>query len=168
MFAWEKLFLDKVRGDRENELGTLKKASYFRIVIVFFWYSMPLLVSMVTFTTFVLLGNQLTPTILFRSLGTFLTLPLLITALFNILKYPLNMIPELISAASNARLSLSRLQTFLTTQEMSPYVQSNTVNNVSIKNASFSWGETPTLVNINFEVCSKRHSCAKNRLNKAN
>jgi ATP-binding cassette subfamily C (CFTR/MRP) protein 10 len=69
MFAWEKLFLDKVRKDREKELFALTKSNYFKIVIVFFWYSIPLLVSMVTFTTFVLLGHELTPALLFRSLG---------------------------------------------------------------------------------------------------
>jgi hypothetical protein len=63
------------------------------------------------------------------------------------------MVPELISAASNAKLSVGRLQAFLTAEEMTSYVHSNEESlSISVKNGSFSWDSAPTLENINFEV----------------
>lgn len=68
-FAWERSFEDKITGIRDAELKNLKTAAYYRAIITFFWMSTPLFVSIVTFTTFALAGNLLTPEIAFTSLG---------------------------------------------------------------------------------------------------
>jgi ATP-binding cassette subfamily C (CFTR/MRP) protein 10 len=78
VFAWEGRFKDKVQGIRKDEMHTLLKAQMMRAVVMFFWFSTPMLVSVVTFTTFVLLGNELTADKVFESL-----------ALFNIMRAPL-------------------------------------------------------------------------------
>lgn len=59
-YAWEKHFSQKVGRLREAELQSLKGRKYLDAWCVFFWACTPALISTLTFTTYVLLGNQLT------------------------------------------------------------------------------------------------------------
>jgi ABC-type multidrug transport system fused ATPase/permease subunit len=70
-FAWESSFNDKIGAIRADELRTLRKSAYLKVVTVFFWTSTPLFVSIITFTAYTLLGNTvralpLPPSHLFR------------------------------------------------------------------------------------------------------
>ena len=47
----------------------MKRGAYFLAVQTFLWVATPLLVSMATFGTYVLLGNELTAEHVFTSLG---------------------------------------------------------------------------------------------------
>ena len=61
-YAWEKYFLNRINVVREKELKQLKAKRYLDAGFVYFWATTPLLMSVLTFTTYVLLGNRLTPT----------------------------------------------------------------------------------------------------------
>lgn len=118
LYAWELAFKDKVTEIRERELRVLKKAAYLGAMSTFTWVCAPFLVSqrkallvrikcgkkvfclvtfsdlilqvaLSTFTVYVLIdkNNVLDAQKAFVSL-----------ALFNILRFPLNMLPMVISS----------------------------------------------------------------------
>lgn len=58
--AWEPHFASKVGDLREAELDSLKKRKYLDAMCVYFWATTPVLISIITFATYVLLGNKLT------------------------------------------------------------------------------------------------------------
>lgn len=60
MHAWEPLFQARVERVREEEVGFLRQRKYLDALCVFFWATTPVLVSVLTFVTYVLMGHQLT------------------------------------------------------------------------------------------------------------
>uniref|UniRef100_A0A7N6APL3 Multidrug resistance-associated protein 1 n=1 Tax=Anabas testudineus TaxID=64144 RepID=A0A7N6APL3_ANATE len=109
LYAWELAFKDKVAGIRESELQVLKKAAYLGAVSTFTWVCAPFLVALSTFAVYVLVDehNVLDAEKAFVSL-----------ALFNILRFPLNMLPMVISSMVQASVSLKRLRVFLSHEEL--------------------------------------------------
>jgi ATP-binding cassette, subfamily C (CFTR/MRP), member 1 len=97
-FAWEASFQGKISDIRDEELAALRSSAYLRAIMTFLWMSTPLLVSMVTFIVYTVAGYELTPEKAFTAL-----------ALFNILRFPLNMLPSVISGMVEASISLKRL-----------------------------------------------------------
>uniref|UniRef100_A0A4W5K9J4 ATP binding cassette subfamily C member 1 (ABCC1 blood group) n=1 Tax=Hucho hucho TaxID=62062 RepID=A0A4W5K9J4_9TELE len=89
LYAWELAFKDKVSAIRESELRVLKKAAYLGAISTFTWVCAPFLVALSTFTVYVMIDerNVLDAQKAFVSL-----------ALFNILRFPLNMLPMVISS----------------------------------------------------------------------
>lgn len=59
-YAWEDYFADKVNAVRLKELKSLKGRKYLDALCVYFWATTPVLISILTFTTYVLMGNKLT------------------------------------------------------------------------------------------------------------
>ena len=60
-YTWEKYFSNKINDIRECELKQLRNKKFLDAFCVYFWACTPILMSVFTFTTYVLLGNQLTP-----------------------------------------------------------------------------------------------------------
>ncbi len=60
-YAWEQYFLNRINVVRGKELQQLVTKRYLDAGFVYFWATTPLLMSVLTFTTYVLLGNRLTP-----------------------------------------------------------------------------------------------------------
>jgi ATP-binding cassette subfamily C (CFTR/MRP) protein 10 len=100
--SWEAYFIGRINKAREKELGQLRAKKYLDAGCVYFWASTPILMSVLTFITYVLLGNKLTPSKVFTSL-----------ALFNMLISPLNAFPWVINGLVQAWVSLKRVQSFL-------------------------------------------------------
>ncbi|CAL8268963.1 unnamed protein product, partial [Boreogadus saida] len=150
LYAWELAFKDKVTAIRESELTVLKKTAYLGAVSTFTWVCAPFLVALSTFTVYVLIDerNVLDAQKVFVSL-----------ALFNILRFPLNMLPMVISSMVQASVSLKRLQVFLSHEELQgDSVDRNTMtgssNSISIVDGAFSWSrtETSTLRRLNVHI----------------
>jgi ATP-binding cassette subfamily C (CFTR/MRP) protein 10 len=59
--TWESYFLNKINKIRENELKFLKKKKYLEAFVGYFWSCTPTVMSVLTFMTYALLGNQLKP-----------------------------------------------------------------------------------------------------------
>ncbi|XP_074870252.1 ATP-binding cassette sub-family C member 3 isoform X2 [Carettochelys insculpta] len=80
--------------------------------------------------------------------------------LFNILRFPLNMLPQVISNLAQTSVSLKRIQQFLSHDELDPNcVETKVVtpgSAISITNGTFSWAKElkPSLKNINLMVPS--------------
>ncbi|XP_051774742.1 ATP-binding cassette sub-family C member 3 isoform X3 [Erpetoichthys calabaricus] len=149
LYAWEKSFKDKILEIRQNELNVLKKAAYLGALSTFAWTSAPFLVALTTFAVYVTVdeANVLDAQKAFVSLS-----------LFNILRFPLNMLPQVISSIVQAAVSLKRIQHFLNHDELDPEsVDRKNISPgyaVSVMNGSFSWDPngSVTLNNINLLV----------------
>lgn len=59
-YTWESHFAQKVADCRKEELSHLKAIKYLDALCVYTWAALPVVISIITFVTYVLLGNQLT------------------------------------------------------------------------------------------------------------
>ncbi|XP_025062209.1 multidrug resistance-associated protein 1 isoform X4 [Alligator sinensis] len=150
LYAWELAFKEKVLGIRQEELKVLKKSAYLGAVGTFTWVCAPFLVALSTFAVYVMIdeNNVLDAQKAFVSL-----------ALFNILRFPLNILPMVISSVVQASVSLKRLRVFLSHEELDPdsIVRGSLKDadgSIIVKNASFSWSrnDPPSLNSIDFTV----------------
>ncbi|XP_075798821.1 multidrug resistance-associated protein 1-like [Microtus pennsylvanicus] len=152
LYAWELAFQDKVMDIRQEELKVLKKSAYLAAVGTFTWVCTPFLVALLTFAVYVTVdkNNILDAKKAFVSL-----------ALFNILRFPLNILPMVISSIVQASVSLKRLRIFLSHEELEPdsierwpVKDGGGMNSITVKNGTFTWarGESPTLNGINFSI----------------
>ncbi|XP_075422206.1 multidrug resistance-associated protein 1-like isoform X3 [Ascaphus truei] len=150
LYAWEIAFKEKVLGIRQEELKVLKKSAYLSAVGTFTWVCAPFLVALSTFAVYVLIdkNNVLDAEKAFVSL-----------ALFNILRFPLNMLPMVISSMVQASVSLKRLRVFLSHEELEPDSiirgpNKDTEGSIDIRNATFSWSKNdpPSLKEINISI----------------
>ncbi|XP_075420665.1 multidrug resistance-associated protein 1 isoform X1 [Tenrec ecaudatus] len=152
LYAWELAFKEKVLGIRQEELKVLKKSAYLGAVGTFTWVCTPFLVALCTFAVFVTVNenNALDAQKAFVSL-----------ALFNILRFPLNILPMVISSMVQASVSLKRLRVFLSHEELEPdsierkpAKDGGGTNSIMVKNASFTWSRSdpPTLNGITFSI----------------
>uniref|UniRef100_A0A8C0AK94 Multidrug resistance-associated protein 1 n=1 Tax=Bos mutus grunniens TaxID=30521 RepID=A0A8C0AK94_BOSMU len=152
LYAWELAFKDKVLAIRQEELKVLKKSAYLAAVGTFTWVCTPFLVALSTFAVYVTVdeNNILDAQKAFVSL-----------ALFNILRFPLNILPMVISSIVQASVSLKRLRVFLSHEDLDPdSIQRRPIkdaaatNSITVKNATFTWArnDPPTLHGITFSV----------------
>uniref|UniRef100_A0A674BJ52 Canalicular multispecific organic anion transporter 2-like n=1 Tax=Salmo trutta TaxID=8032 RepID=A0A674BJ52_SALTR len=149
LYAWESSFKDKVLEIRQKELNVLRKTAYLGALSTMAWTSAPFLVALTTFAVYVTVdkNNILDAEKAFVSLS-----------LFNILRFPLNMFPQVISSIIQASVSLKRIQDFLSHDELDPESvdRNNTAtdSSVSVVNGKFTWAkqDPPALHNINLMV----------------
>ncbi|XP_054698309.1 multidrug resistance-associated protein 1 isoform X2 [Grus americana] len=150
LYAWELAFREKVLEIRQKELKVLKKSAYLAAMATFTWVCAPFLVALSTFAVYVTIdkNNILDAQKAFVSL-----------ALFNILRFPLNMLPMVISSIVEASVSLKRLRVFLSHEELDPdsIIRgpiAEAEGSIVVKNATFSWSKNdpPLLNSINFTV----------------
>ncbi|KAA8491694.1 Multidrug resistance-associated protein 1 [Porphyridium purpureum] len=130
--AWEDSFEARVLEIRKDEMIALRNVQLLDGVTTFIWQFSPIAVSAVSFTVLAntngtgadASAGSLTPATAFSAL-----------ALFNILRFPLNMFPNLISSLIETRVSVRRIERFLKSQsvggsciadnEASTYVERN-------------------------------------------
>ncbi|KAK9957353.1 hypothetical protein ABG768_011605 [Culter alburnus] len=149
LYAWELAFKDKVSAIRESELQVLKKTAYLGAVSTFTWVCAPFLVALSTFAVYVLVDEHN----ILDAQKAFVSL-----ALFNILRFPLNMLPMVISSMVQASVSMKRLRVFLSHEELDedsverPAI-TGSPDCIRIVDGAFSWSkdDPPTLKRIN--VC---------------
>ncbi|CAL9687902.1 unnamed protein product [Knipowitschia caucasica] len=148
LFAWEPSFQTQVEELREKELKVLKKFAYLTSVTTFIMSCAPALVSLATFATFVGVSpdNVLTAGKAFTSIS-----------LFNILRFPLAMLPMLIAAMVQTVVSKKRLEKFLGGEDLDlNTVQHDSSFNtaITISDGSFAWEQEadPLLRNVSIDI----------------
>nr|CAB3488302.1 unnamed protein product [Digitaria exilis] len=146
-YAWEQSFQSKVQDIRDDELSWFRRAQLLAALNSFILNSIPVVVTVVSFGVYSLLGGDLTPAKAFTSLS-----------LFAVLRFPLFMLPNLITQVVNCKVSLKRLEDLLLAEERlllpNPPIDPE-LPAISIKNGYFSWesqAERPTLSNVNVDV----------------
>ncbi|KAK2817485.1 hypothetical protein Q5P01_025676 [Channa striata] len=100
-YNWEPHFTQKVADCRKQELSHLKAIKYLDAMCVYTWAALPVVISILTFITYVLLGHQLTAAKVFTTL-----------ALVGMLIFPLNSFPWVLNGILEAKVSLERIQRF--------------------------------------------------------
>ncbi|CAK7350707.1 unnamed protein product [Dovyalis caffra] len=146
-YAWEKSFQSRIQSVRDDELSWFRSAQLLSAFNSFILNSIPVVVTLVSFGVFTLLGGDLTPAKAFTSLS-----------LFQVLRSPLNMLPNLLSQVVNANISLQRLEELFLAEEriLAPNLPLELeIPAISIENGNFSWDSKlgkPTLSNINLNI----------------
>lgn len=162
LYAWEgpyKKKLEHVRNDKE--LKNLTKLGCFMALSSFQFNIVPFLVSCSTFAVFVYTED--------KPLTTDLVFPAL--TLFNLLSFPLMVVPNVLTGFIEASVSVGRLYTFLTSEELQkdavqhlPKVTKKGEVTVNVgDDATFLWKRKPeyrvALKNINFQAKKGELSC---------
>ncbi|KAJ7320468.1 hypothetical protein JRQ81_019979 [Phrynocephalus forsythii] len=137
LYAWEPSYQKKILAIREREIDWVKTG-----------HSFSSQVSLATFGIYFFLGdeNVLTAAKVFTAIS-----------LFNILRLPLFDLPTAISAVAQAKVSLSRLEDFLSSDDLDPQnIKTDYSGNHAVRfvNASFRWEKigAPTLNKLNLEI----------------
>jgi ATP-binding cassette subfamily C (CFTR/MRP) protein 1 len=178
LYAWGSAFMNKLNYIRnDQELKNLRKIGAGQAFANFTWSSTPFLVSCSTFAVFVLTNDRpLSTEIVFPALGTdshkfalrdsdtdiFL-------ALFNLLTFPLAVLPMVITSIVEATVAVGRITSYLTAEEIQPDaievkppVEIMGEESVSVRDASFSWNrheDKTVLKNINYSAHKGELSC---------
>lgn len=165
LYAWNTAFMNKLSHIRNDlELNTLRKIGATQSVANFTWQSTPFLVSCSTFTVFVLTSD--------RPLSTDVVFPAL--TLFNILTFPLAILPIVITSVIESSVAVQRLTDYFSAEEL----QTDAVSyedpvshagdeSVGIRDAVFTWNrhrQIPVLENINFSARKGELSCIVGRV----
>jgi ABC-type multidrug transport system fused ATPase/permease subunit len=112
--AWEVPFMDRIMNLRESELHHLFNYIVAQGLSFMLWSAVPLAVALGTFAAFVVSGHNLDVSTALTSL-----------ALFDILRFPLFMLPQIINRIVEAGVSLNRVKSFLLCEEHKPIEPGN-------------------------------------------
>jgi ABC-type multidrug transport system fused ATPase/permease subunit len=107
--AWEEPFAERIAELRAAEIATLRSYQYLQAFASILWQGVPIITAVATYSTFVLTGGRLSPAAVFSSL-----------ALFNLLRFPMGMLPSVLNNLVEAQVSVGRLQAFLERSEVAP------------------------------------------------
>ncbi|KAJ3788774.1 hypothetical protein GGU10DRAFT_384717 [Lentinula aff. detonsa] len=112
-FAWEYKWIDRAMNEREEEMTWMLKSRINSIMFYILWSSTPILVSIISFMTYVLLGNELTVSVAFTAI-----------ALFGMIRTPLNVLPNFVVQVAQTKVALDRIAGFLDEEEVTEQVSS--------------------------------------------
>ncbi len=107
--AWEESFQKRILALRELELRQLLNYVLANAFSIMMWSTVPLLIALSTFATYTFLGNKLDVASALTAL-----------ALFDILRFPLFMLPTVINNLIEAAVSFDRVRDFLMSEEYVP------------------------------------------------
>lgn len=125
--AWEQSFQDRIETLRAKEMKQLLHYILFNSFSIMLWTAVPLLVALATFAAYVISGNKLEVANALTSL-----------ALFEILRFPLFMLPNVINRLVEASISMNRVRSFLLSDEYVPLTKGNIEDiGINIEKASF-------------------------------
>ncbi|CAJ1067622.1 canalicular multispecific organic anion transporter 1 [Xyrichtys novacula] len=148
LYAWEPSFQTQVENIRGDELKVMRKFAYLTSVSTFVFSCAPALVSLATFAVFVSVSsdNVLTAEKAFTSIS-----------LFNILRFPLAMLPMLIAAIVQTSVSKKRLEKFLGGDDLESDIirhDRSFSTAISVCDGSFAWERDaePMLKDVSLEV----------------
>ncbi|KAG8268119.1 Multidrug resistance-associated protein 7 [Homalodisca vitripennis] len=136
LHVWEDHFIKKISDIRSRELRYLKGRKYLDALCVYFWATTPVIISILTFSTYTLMGNRLTAATVFTSI-----------ALLNMLISPLNAFPWVLNGLTEAWVSIKRVQRLLEIDDLdigqyySPLPSVEPAEGaVAVREGHFSWG----------------------------
>jgi multidrug resistance-associated protein (MRP) len=148
LYSWEESFKSSILHIREKELKVLKTSQYLSAVSAVSWFMAPYLVALGTFAVYVLSS----PSNILDANKAFVSL-----SLFNILNYPLSILPIVISYGVQVSVSMGRIIRYLLDEELPPDNINHTSdikNAIEVKEGTFSWGkmDAPAVKNIDIEI----------------
>ena len=137
LYAWTSAFMEKLNHVRNDlELNNLRKIGAAQAFSTFTWSTTPFFVSCTTFAVFVSISD--------RPLTTDLVFPAL--TLFNLLTFPLTVLPMVITSIIEATVAVGRLTEFFAADELQEgavrfedTAMQNGDEAVTVRDASFTW-----------------------------
>ncbi|KAI1484022.1 hypothetical protein K445DRAFT_362615 [Daldinia sp. EC12] len=165
LYAWSTAFMNKLNFVRNDlELKNLRKIGAGQAFANFTWSTTPFLVSCSTFAVFVWTRDV--------PLSTDIVFPAL--ALFNLLTFPLAILPMVITSIIEASVAVGRLTDYLTAEEIQPDAiivgppaEERGDEAIVIRNATFSWNRHETknvLRDIEFSSRKGELTCVVGRV----
>ncbi|XP_021775375.1 ABC transporter C family member 14-like [Chenopodium quinoa] len=146
--AWEEHFNKRIQSYRDSEFHWLAKFLYSVATNMVVLWSLPLVVPSLTFGTAILLGVS------FDAATVFTT-----TTLFKMLQEPIRTFPQSMVSISQAVVSLTRLDNFMTSRELVEEsverVEGYSTIAIEVTDGFFSWndeGREMVLKNINLNI----------------
>ncbi|KAG0334412.1 hypothetical protein BG004_000426, partial [Podila humilis] len=132
-YGWEDAFLSKLEDLRNKELKYVRTLLISRSGIAAVNLTVPVIAATLTFVAYSLAGNTLTPAIVFSSLS-----------LFNIMRLPLLIMPQVVSAMVDAVVSVRRIEDLLLADELEdlPPVHPGSDFAIHVTNGNFQWEGT--------------------------
>lgn len=131
LYAWENSFMANVLKNRSKELNFLRRISYYDAVQTFLWSCSPFIVALVTFTVYLSSDKSHTLT----AEKAFVSI-----SLFNLLRFPLAMLPSLMTSLVLTMVSVTRVNRFLNGDELVRYVTRNDeLEAIAIEHGTLSW-----------------------------
>ncbi|KAK3596597.1 hypothetical protein CHS0354_020940 [Potamilus streckersoni] len=148
LYAWEPSFIEKVKAIRKKELKMLQKGAYLSIVSSFIWTTAPYMVTLATYATYVFTSESH----FLDAQKAFVSL-----SLFNILRFPISLLPQIVSYVIQANVSIVRIGKFLGSDDLDPENVAHTKDTgiaIGIENGTFTWDSEsePVLKNISLEI----------------
>ena len=148
LYGWEPSFIQEVLNIRDAEIKVLKKAAWLNAFMSFIWTSVPFLVALASFATFVLISNEN----VLDAEKAFVTLSYL-----NIMRMPMAVLPYMVVGLVQAGVSLDRVNKFMNNDELDEAAVDHDANEkcpVTIENGTFRWAsdEPICLEDVNIEV----------------
>lgn len=147
--AWEMKFLSRILDLRSIEAGWLKKYVYTSATTTFVFWVSPTFVSVAAFGAAMLMGIPLESGKILSALAT-----------FRILQEPIYNLPDTISMIAQTKVSLDRIASFLSLEDLQPDVieklpKGSSDVAVEIVDGNFAWdasSTTPLLKDVNLRV----------------
>eukprot|EP00698_Gefionella_okellyi_P004133 TRINITY_DN13869_c0_g1_i1.p1 TRINITY_DN13869_c0_g1~~TRINITY_DN13869_c0_g1_i1.p1 ORF type:complete len:1343 (-),score=367.63 TRINITY_DN13869_c0_g1_i1:24-4052(-) len=156
LYAWEESFIGKLSAIREKELALVKKNQILQSFSGLLFVLTPVIVSIITFLLYTVVGGEL------DAQKAFVTISLL-----NIMRFPLLMLPQLVTGLGECKVSITRIEKFLLCDEVDtaaverrttpaaiiiPGAREPVQAAVAVCDGTFAWGEKTILNNINLAV----------------
>lgn len=149
LYAWEVPFRKRVDDLRDAEMKEIRTNVIFANIQRIIISSNMILVALVSFGAFTFLGHSLDASVAFPAL-----------ALFNLMQFPLSMLPRQLNSFIQAGVSVDRLEKFLALPETGEVEEdpNGSPGSILLKDGNFSWsdkeesGKEPTLKDINLSV----------------
>ncbi|KGL76195.1 Canalicular multispecific organic anion transporter 1, partial [Tinamus guttatus] len=140
LFAWEPSFENRIKEIRGRELKYLRNFSYLQSISIFVFTCAPFLVSLASFAVYVLVdeNNILDAQKAFTSIS-----------LFNVLRYPMAMLPMVISSLVQTNVSTGRLERYLGGEDLdTSAIHHNKIAGSAVRfsDATFAWEQDSNAV----------------------
>jgi len=156
-FAWEGRWTQRTMDARKKELSWLVKSRINSVLFSAIWTLAPILVSVVSFASYIWLGNQLTVSVAFTAIS-----------LFAMVRAPLNVIPTWIVFMMQTKVALDRIQGYIDEDEVDEQVSSlkegaegySGKEGLGIIKGSFKWNEVEEKDKDKGKVAKSRSSNA--------
>ena len=135
-FAWEERFMRKIDETRQVELSALKYRFYLWTAASVVWFGVPMIITGFSFLLYTFVEKRpLYPSVAFTALS-----------LFGLLRYPLDRLADMMAHVLEAKVSIDRVEKFLSEDEtgkyeqLSPSTRIDSERYIGFKNANLSWG----------------------------
>lgn len=114
-YAWEAAFQEKIESIRRVEAKHIRKIAYVSAVgFTLLFFSTPIILPIIIFYTYIMMGNSLTASSAFTTI-----------ALFNMLLMPFAFLPYGIVQFLMSRVSVKRISDFLRSNELQGYINAS-------------------------------------------